>query len=82
MIENRTPLKGKPLRLSGQSVDEARLDLGGWKSRVMLDRYTKFGTEHLALAAARIECGKSDPPTPSHQGKSEPRTAKQEKEKC
>ncbi len=30
-------------------------DLGGWKSRVMVDRYAKFGTEHLAVAAGRIE---------------------------
>jgi hypothetical protein len=30
-------------------------DLGGWKSRVMVDRYAKFGTEHLTAAAARIE---------------------------
>jgi hypothetical protein len=30
-------------------------DLGGWKSRVMVDRYAKYATEHLALAAARIE---------------------------
>jgi len=28
-------------------------ELGGWKSRVM-DRYAKFGTEHLAEAASRI----------------------------
>jgi len=30
-------------------------DLGGWKSRVMVDRYAKFGTEHLSAAASRIE---------------------------
>jgi len=30
-------------------------DLGGWKSRVMVDRYAKFGTEYLAVAAGRIE---------------------------
>lgn len=29
--------------------------LGGWKSRVMVDRYAKFATENLAFAAARIE---------------------------
>ena len=33
-------------------------DLGGWKSRVMVDRYAKFGTEHLTVAAARIERGR------------------------
>jgi hypothetical protein len=33
------------------------LRLGGWKSRVMVDRYAKFATEHLAVAAARIESG-------------------------
>jgi len=26
-------------------------------SRVMVDRYAKFATEHLAVAAARIEAG-------------------------
>jgi hypothetical protein len=30
-------------------------DLGGWKSRVMVDRYAKYATEHLTVAAARIE---------------------------
>jgi len=47
-------------------VDQQRLayrvregrDLGGWKSRVMVDRYAKFATEHLAVAAARIERGR------------------------
>jgi hypothetical protein len=38
----------------GTSCDELK-DLGGWKSRVMVDRYAKFATEHLAAAAARIE---------------------------
>jgi hypothetical protein len=33
-------------------------DLGGWKSRVMVDRYAKFTTEHLKAAAARIERGR------------------------
>jgi hypothetical protein len=32
--------------------------LGGWKSRVMVDRYAKFATEHLSVAAARIERGR------------------------
>jgi integrase len=41
-------------RQSGTSCDELK-DLGGWKSRVMVDRYAKFATEHLAVAAARIE---------------------------
>jgi hypothetical protein len=27
----------------------------GWKSRMMVDRYAKFATEHLAAAAARAE---------------------------
>lgn len=44
------------------AVDLERCDelkeLGGWKSRVMVDRYAKFGTEHLAVAAARIERGR------------------------
>jgi hypothetical protein len=29
-------------------------DLGGWKSRVMVDRYAKLATENLLAAAARI----------------------------
>ena len=41
-------------RQSGSSCDEVR-DLCGWKSRVMVDRYARFGTEHLTVAAARIE---------------------------
>ena len=41
-------------RQSGTSTDELK-ELGGWKSRVMVDRYAKFATEHLAVAAARIE---------------------------
>ena len=45
-------------RQSGTSTDELK-DLGGWKSRVMVDRYAKFATEHLAVAAARIESGLS-----------------------
>jgi integrase len=43
-------------RQVGTSCDELK-DLGGWKSRVMVDRYAKFATEHLAAAAARIERG-------------------------
>ncbi|WP_155845414.1 site-specific integrase [Chitinilyticum aquatile] len=41
-------------RQSGTSCDELK-DLGGWKSRSMVDRYAKFATEHLSAAAARIE---------------------------
>jgi integrase len=41
-------------RQSGTITDELK-ELGGWKSRVMVDRYAKFATEHLAAAAARIE---------------------------
>jgi integrase len=41
-------------RQAGTSCDELK-DLGGWKSRVMVDRYAKFATENLAEAAARIE---------------------------
>jgi len=44
-------------RQAGTSTDELK-DLGGWKSRSMVDRYAKFGTEHLTRAAARIESGK------------------------
>ena len=41
-------------RQAGTSTDELK-DLGGWKSRVIVDRYAKFATEHLAVAASRIE---------------------------
>ena len=41
-------------RQSGTSCDELK-DLGGWKSRVMVDRYAKFSTDNLADAASRIE---------------------------
>jgi integrase len=41
-------------RQAGTSCDELK-DLGGWKSRVMVDRYAKYATEHLTLAAGRIE---------------------------
>ena len=44
-------------RQAGTSCDELK-DLGGWKSRVMVDRYAKYATEHLAVAASRIENGK------------------------
>lgn len=41
-------------RQAGTNCDELK-DLGSWKSRVMVDRYAKYATEHLAVAAARIE---------------------------
>ena len=41
-------------RQAGTSCDELK-DLGGWKTRSMVDRYAKFATENLAVAAARIE---------------------------
>ena len=44
----------------------------------MVDRYAKFGTEHLARAAARIEA-KPLAPMPSDDGVNIARTAKQEK---
>ena len=44
-------------RQAGTSCDELK-DLGGWKSRVMVDRYAKFATEQLAAAAQRIERGR------------------------
>ena len=46
-------------RQAGTSCDELK-ELGGWKSRVMVDRYAKFGTEHLSAAASRIEAGRRD----------------------
>lgn len=44
-------------RQAGTSCDELK-DLGGWKSRHMVDRYAKFATENMAVAAARIESGR------------------------
>ena len=41
-------------RQAGTSTDELK-ELGGWKSRTMVDRYAKFATDHLAAAATRIE---------------------------
>ena len=46
-------------RQAGTSCDELK-DLGGWKSRVMVDRYAKFATENLEFAASRIETGRGD----------------------
>ncbi|WP_323581578.1 site-specific integrase [Actimicrobium sp. CCC2.4] len=40
-------------RQAGTSCDELK-DLGGWKSRVMVDRYAKYATAHLQVAASRI----------------------------
>jgi len=44
-------------RQAGTSCDELK-DLGGWKTRSMVDRYAKFATENLAAAASRIEQGR------------------------
>ena len=44
-------------RQAGTSCDELK-DLGGWKSRQMVDRYAKFATENLLAAASRIETGR------------------------
>jgi len=41
-------------RQAGTSCDELK-ELGGWKTRSMVDRYAKFATSHLASAASRIE---------------------------
>jgi len=41
-------------RQAGTSCDELK-ELGGWKTRSMVDRYAKFATEHLASAASRID---------------------------
>ncbi len=46
-------------RQSGTSCDELK-ELGGWKTRSMVDRYAKFATDHLAAAASRIETGVPD----------------------
>lgn len=43
-------------RQAGTSCDELK-ELGGWKTRSMVDRYAKFATEHLTNAASRIESG-------------------------
>jgi integrase len=41
-------------RQARTSCDELK-ELGGWKSREMVDRYAKYATNHLAEAAMRIE---------------------------
>ena len=46
-------------RQAETSCDELK-DLGGWRSRVMVDRYAKFATENLAIAASRIEAGQGE----------------------
>jgi integrase len=46
-------------RQAGTSCDELK-DLGGWKTRSMVDRYAKFATENLAFAASRIELGRGN----------------------
>jgi integrase len=46
-------------RQAGTSCDELK-DLGGWKSRIMVDRYAKYATEHLAVAASRIQRERDD----------------------
>jgi hypothetical protein len=40
-------LSGAFAASAGGNVTDERKDLGGWKSRVMVDRYAKFVTEHL-----------------------------------
>ena len=51
-------------RQAGTSCDELK-DLGGWKTRSMVDRYAKFATENLVAAAARIETEGSESPNPA-----------------
>ena len=46
-------------RQAGTSCDELK-DLGGWKSRVMVDRYAKYAMEHLAVAANRLQRVRDD----------------------
>jgi hypothetical protein len=48
-------------RQAGTSCDELK-DLGGWKTRSMVDRYAKFATENLVAAAARIESNGGESP--------------------
>ncbi len=51
-------------RQAGTSCDELK-DLGGWKTRSMVDRYAKFATENLVVAAARIESDNGGSPLPT-----------------
>ncbi len=46
-------------RQAGTSCDELK-ELGGWKTRSMVDRYAKFATEHLAHAASRLDIQTGD----------------------
>ena len=46
-------------RQAGTSCDELK-DLGGWKSRSMVDRYAKFATDNLRVAAGRIESARAE----------------------
>jgi len=46
-------------RQAGTGCDGLK-DLGGWKSRVMADRYAKLTTEHLAVAESRVESAGAD----------------------
>jgi len=45
-------------RQARTSCDELK-HLGGWKSRQMVDRYAKFATENLMVAASRIETARA-----------------------
>jgi integrase len=46
-------------RKAGTTCDELK-ESGGWKSRQMVDCYAKYATEHLTVAAARIERVRSE----------------------
>ena len=46
-------------RQAGTTCDELK-DLGGWKTRSMVDRCAKFATDNLAAAAARIETPRTE----------------------
>ena len=46
-------------RQAGTPCEELK-DLGGWKSRVMVDRYAKYSMEHLAVAANRLQRVRDD----------------------
>ncbi len=55
--------RGAPKRLwsccNGEYVGRGG-SAGDWKSRVMVDRYAKFASDHLAAAARRIESGRGE----------------------
>lgn len=44
-------------RQAGTSCDELK-DLGGWKTRLMVDRYARFATKNPPFAASGIERGR------------------------